>query len=264
MPAFARAPRVVHSTLFLLVSSVAGAASLGPARSALADTLDVRTAPTISVVGRGEVTAPPDVVRADVGVETRERSIGEAVRQNDIAMTKVVAALEQHGVAPQDRRTTAYTVDLERTPPGTAGRSEEESFRAFNQIHVTIRDLPRASEILEAAVDAGANNLSGVRFGVADERALSSIARARAVQAAQRDAETMAHAAGVELGPVLSIGETKQSSPIPRALSVVGGSSEGPPLEAGQLTVSADVTMEFGLAASAGNGVEHVTPPVSP
>ena len=60
---------------------------------------------------------------------------------------------------------------------------------------------------LDALVAAGANQMNGVNFAIQDTAPLLAEARAEAVADAKAKAETYAKAAGVSLGPILSISE---------------------------------------------------------
>ena len=78
---------------------------------------DVNVSPghnVISVVGRGEVRAQPDIATATIGVETNAPAVGQAMSDATARMNAVVAALRALGIAEQDMRTNVFSVNLER------------------------------------------------------------------------------------------------------------------------------------------------------
>lgn len=80
---------------------------------------DVNASPShnvISVVGRGEVRAQPDIATATIGVETSAPAVGQAMSDATARMNAVVAALRALGIAEQDMRTNVFSVNLERIP----------------------------------------------------------------------------------------------------------------------------------------------------
>jgi hypothetical protein len=114
-------------------------------------------------------------------------------------------------------------------------------YQVTNIAQVTVRKLADAGPILDAAVGAGANSVRGIRFTLADPDKAQGQARAQAVADALAKTRQLASAAGVRLGPVLSIRETTISQPIPmRAMSV---RADATPIEPGQLDVVVSVEL---------------------
>src|SRR4051794_40641403 len=66
----------------------------------------------VKVTGHGEVDATPDIARIDVGVEARAKTASAAMDENGEAMRRVVAALEQAGIAHEDLKTRDLAVDF--------------------------------------------------------------------------------------------------------------------------------------------------------
>jgi uncharacterized protein YggE len=117
---------------------------------------------------------------------------------------------------------------------------------------VTVRDTDKLGELLDAAVSAGANSIYGISFYVEDQTAAASDARVEAVEDARTKADELASAAGMTVGPVVSIAEG-----VPPVLSPVYAMGRGGagaamaeaavPVEPGSTTVSVDVTVTYEL-----------------
>ncbi|WP_437638487.1 SIMPL domain-containing protein [Sorangium sp. So ce854] len=71
---------------------------------------------TITVVGRGEVSAKPDVARAQLGIEVMAPTVAEATRTAAARMNEILAALRKAGVADKDIQTSNYSIQLVRQP----------------------------------------------------------------------------------------------------------------------------------------------------
>ena len=222
---------------FLAIVIAAGAVAADPADTPPVPHGSPPRPRTISVVGEGEATGAPDLARTNLGVEVRSPKAGLAVADANARMTAVVSALKKSGVAPKDVRTTEFSVNFERPPepPPQSGQ-----YRVRNVVEVTIRNRDRVGDVLDAALSAGANDVFGVSFSIEDPRPLRAKARAAAAADARARAEELARASGVVLGPLLSMSEEGAASPRPAGIRAMSMTS-GPPIEAGELTVTAQV-----------------------
>lgn len=194
---------------------------------------------TITVAGEGEATGVPDVAITTLGVDASAPKAGSAVADASARMKAVVDALRRARVADRDIRTEEFSVFFESDP--NPPRSENPparpagSYRVRNTVQVTIRDIVRASEVLDAALAAGANAVSGIRFTIEDPASLRTKARERAVADSRSRAEALARASGVAVGPVVSITEGSGGfTPRPMAARTMAMES-APPIEAGEL-----------------------------
>jgi uncharacterized protein len=163
---------------------------------------------SVTVVGEGSVSIEPDIARANIGVEVVQATVQEAVAEAREVMEAVLAALEEAGVAAEDIQTSGYNIWAERHF-GEMTRSNEEQvrYRVSNNVTVTIRNLEEVSAVLDAAIDAGANNVYGVSFSLDDPTTIESEAREKAVENARTKAEELAGLTGTEVGVVISISE---------------------------------------------------------
>ena len=206
---------------------------------------------TITVVGEGEARGKPDIARATVGVEAAAGKVGPALQDANARMSALLAAVRRAGVADRDIRTTEFSVFFEQDPPRPGDASPVRGrYHVRNSVEVTIRDLARASDVLDAALAAGGNSASGISFAIGDPAPLRARAREAAVADAHGRAEALARAAGVALGPVLSISESGNAGPRPMAARAMAMSA-GPPIEAGELGESAQIEVVYEIVSGA-------------
>jgi uncharacterized protein YggE len=204
---------------------------------------------SIRVSGEGRAPATPDLATVSLGVDALAPNVGDAAKDADGRMRAVLEAVRAAGVAAKDVRTTRYDVQLEQryqpnAPPVPAG------YRVTHLLHVVVRggDPARTGGVLDAALRAGANVVQSISF----EKEDVAPERARALEAAVADAraraEALARAAGRTLGEVRSVSEagTGPIVPLVRARGALAAQAAAP-VQAGELEVTAQVEVEFGL-----------------
>ena len=198
---------------------------------------------TITVNGEGEVAARPDTVVILFAVVAEAGSAGEALAQAGRRTAAVLAGLKAAQVDYRDLQTSRLTVQprlgyMEGRPPRIEG------YVARNQVRAQIRPVERAGGIVDGLVASGANEIAGLAFEISDRAGKLDEARAAAAQDARRRAALYASAIGATLGKVRSIQETG-ASPQPAMRMQAEGMAATTPIEAGEETVSAQVTAVF-------------------
>ena len=171
---------------------------------------------TISVTGQGKAAAPPDMAFIQTGVVTTGQTAAEALSGNNEAMDTILGALKTFNIAPKDIQTSSFNVSPEYERDERGRRQPEIiGYRVTNQAGVKVSNLTDLGKILDALVQAGSNQVSGVSFGVDDPTGLLNQARKLAIADARSRAERYAQAAGVRLGKVLTISEQPIEFPRP-------------------------------------------------
>ena len=206
----------------------------------------------ITVVGTGKAAGTPDVAYVNIGVETQAETVQQAVADNKAKMTKLLDTLKASGIADKDIQTTNYGVYTQREPgPEGKGSSGQTTYHVNNQVNVAVRDVTKLGDVLDKVVAAGANNVYGVNFSVADTTMLQSDARAKAFADAQARAESLAKLAGVSLGDVVSVSEVIggygpiYDSAYKTASAGLGGG--GAPVQPGELEVNMSIQVTFAI-----------------
>jgi uncharacterized protein YggE len=121
-------------------------------------------------------------------------------------------------------------------------------YQVSNQVNAIVDDLTKLGPTLDALVRSGANQLGGISFAIANPKPLAEKARADAVADAMAKARTLAQAAGVTLGALISIQEGSVSRPVPVfAMARAVAAPAPPPVAEGEETVSVNVTMTYAI-----------------
>lgn len=204
---------------------------------------------TVSVSGVGAVTVTPDTASVQLGVTVTEDTLTAAQSEASTQMAAIIDSLKASGIEDKDIQTSTYYVSVVQNYDSNGNPSEVTSFQVQNQVNVVIRDTSQVGDVLDGAVAAGANTIYGVNFYVDDSTAAASQARALAVQDAQKRAQELAEAAGMTLGPVVSITEGYSSGPVYGRGGGMAAESAAPstPIQAGSSTIEVDVTVVYQL-----------------
>jgi len=207
------------------------------------------TAPRqISVSGTGRVDLAPDMATVMIGVTHQDKAAGTALQQTSDAVAAMLERLAGLGIAARDVQTAALTLNpVWRDNPAQQGQPMPWGFEASNVVNLRLRDIAALGTVLDALVTDGANRLDGISFGLQDPDASMDEARRRAVADAQRKAALYAEAAGVTLGPVISLTETGMASPRPQMLEMAAMRADSVPVAAGEVGITASVQMVFAL-----------------
>lgn len=200
---------------------------------------------SITVTGEAMISVAPDNAVIRLGVTSQGKNAREASEANAKQMTGVLAAIKESGVADRDVQTSRLSLQPQYEQ-GKAGPARLLGFQVTNQVTIRIREVDKFPGILDRAIAAGANEMSGIEFVVSDQSKLLDQARDDAVSDARRKAELYAKAAGVKLGSVTSISE-EGSSPPPRPL-VQAMRASAVPVAPGEQMLRAAVSVTYELA----------------
>ncbi len=210
-----------------------------------------QTAPAprvLSVSGTGEVKATPDQAQLSTGVVTQAATAAVALAANSRAMNGVFDTLKRAGIAEKNIQTSNFSVSPQYGNPKPGGAPHITGYQVSNTVVVMVTGLDKVGPALDALVAAGSNQIDGPSYSIADPKPLLAKAREEAVKDAAARAQTLAAAAGVTLGPILSIsegGSEYSPQPLYRSMKFQGVASVAPPVASGEETVSASVSITW-------------------
>ncbi|MGI8812792.1 MAG: SIMPL domain-containing protein [Pyrinomonadaceae bacterium] len=210
---------------------------------------------TVTVTGDARVTAQPDTAIISVSVVTQNRLALEAQQQNASQTTAVINALKRAAGSGAEIKTSGYALVPQRVykegqPPTIT------SYEARNSISVTLSDLTKVGAAIDAATEAGANNIDGVSFTLRRDRTARGRALAEATREAIGKANTLAQTLGGRVVRVVAVQEGGTNLPRPviyaqqESFAKVGAADT--PIEVGTLEINSQVqlTAEIEIGAN--------------
>jgi uncharacterized protein len=200
--------------------------------------------PGITVVGTGTASAVPDVSDWSFGVQSDAASAADALSAASASSRKIVAALRDAGIDRKDIRTEQVSVYPRMTSDGRA----VEGYSASASVSAVVRDLSHSGEVVDAAVQAGANQVYGPSLRLSDQRSHYRAAVDAAYDDAKARAEAIAAKAGVTLGAAVAIVEGGgYGGPVPLGVRAAAEADLAVPVEPGTQDVTATLSVTFAI-----------------
>jgi uncharacterized protein YggE len=197
----------------------------------------------VTVTGTETVEVAPDVAEWSIGVHSRAPRAREALAANSSQIRRVLAALRAARVARADIRTGYVSLYPDMREGG-----EVVGYFANNTVHVVVPDIGRSGGVIDAAVRAGANEVSGPTMTRSNRDELYDRALAAAYDAARAKAEALAEKLGVSLGAPTAVVEGGGGGPEPVYAEAATALRADVPVEPGQTEISATLTVTFAIA----------------
>ncbi|MCU0631502.1 MAG: SIMPL domain-containing protein [Methanolinea sp.] len=232
-------------TIFIAVLLILATSAIG---TAYADNTD--TDNTIVASGTGSVIGTPDRAQISLAVETENPNVRAAQAENAARMTKVMDALIAAGIPKESFKTTGYYIYPVYEDSKLYGLQKVKTYRVTNTLTVTLHDVSRTGEVIDIGVANGINQASSIQFLLSDEQSqvLRTEALKEATERAAADARTVADALGVSIKSVKTAQISAGYTPARfqnYAMEDAMASGVSTPIEAGEVTVTATVTVTY-------------------
>jgi uncharacterized protein YggE len=210
----------------------------------------------IEVNGSASVEVAPDRARVSFAMETRAETAASAAAANADAMDAVLEALRAAGFDGLELETFGYSLNpVYEVTDNRRGTRQIIAYTVLNNVGATLHDVEAVGRVIDTAITAGANRVAGISFYASDTEAARREALAEAVRMARSEAETIAASLGHRLGAALEVRGGAQR-PIPRSYGAeamaLSARAADTPIEAGDQTVSASVSIRFALGPETG------------
>jgi uncharacterized protein YggE len=165
---------------------------------------------SLTLNGIGKVKADPDMATISIGVDVTGAEAADAQKENSEIMDKVIAALKEKGLEDRDIQTQNYYMNkqYDYSNYDEMGQPKEIGYQVSHTLDVTVTEIDRIGEILDAAVEAGANQTYGVNFTVANQEEYYLEALTLALENAQLKAEALAKVLKVEISAPSQVNES--------------------------------------------------------
>lgn len=208
--------------------------------------------PQVATTGLGEARVQPDRATILFAVETRAPTAARAGSDNARRQRAVLDTLRKLGLAEGQLSTTGYSVSPEMRYDGK--QPQLVGYLARNSVQVDVRRIDQVGSLIDAALAAGANVVSSLRFFSSRADEARRTALADAVAKARADADAMARAAGGSLGALIEISTSGPARPIFEEVAMARAASADmapTPIDPGEQTVSVFVSARWAFVPGA-------------
>ena len=204
----------------------------------------------------GSANVAPDYMWIEVGVVTTGKTASETLDANNRRMFDLLEILKSNGIIPSKIQTSDFDVSPEYKDDGDSDTPADiVGYKVVNEVRVEFRDFDRAGDIISALFGAGANSVSGPRFNIDEATYIDAAERAEAMALveARRRVDNVAKALELNVSRTLRVSNVdinfdRKFGRRGGQFIVVTGSRIAPtPIEPGELTVEAEVFVEYAL-----------------
>ncbi|HEX6718181.1 MAG TPA: SIMPL domain-containing protein [Pyrinomonadaceae bacterium] len=206
---------------------------------------DSRKVTRVMVAGDSIVQAQPDTAILTLSVVTQGRRAIDAQQENATKTDAVVRALKATAGAGAEIKTSGYSLQPQRIykegqPPTISG------YEARNSVTIITGDLNKVGTIIDAAAQAGSNDISNVAFTLRQDRPARDRALSEATKEAVGKAQVIAQALGGRVVRIVEVQEEGLQRPVPiyqtEALMAKRG-DVATPIEVGSLDITSRVQL---------------------
>lgn len=207
--------------------------------------------PVLSVQANGEARVAPDEATVRLGVLAQAPTARAAMEEANRSANAILDAIRKLGVKAEDVQTSELNLNpvYANVPQDRGGEPRISGYQATNVVSVRLEKLDLVGPVVDAGLEAGANRLDGVVFGLRNDEAARATALTRAAEAARGKAETLARALRVRLVEIVEVVEGGVSvfTPVYKGARMAMESSMAAdtPVSAGQVGIDASITLRY-------------------
>ncbi len=207
--------------------------------------------PKLVVSGSAVLHKPADSLGLNISVITQADSAEKALSENNDKIQQVISSLQMAGLEKGEYHTNQFSIQpIHSTPPRTIPpdwKSQIVGYEVTNSVQVQTQKLELAPVVIDAAGQAGANQIANITFGIKDTNSYRTEAISQATANAIKDAEALAQAANIQLIRILDI-KLDQPQVFPRPgpnMLYMAKMDNAPFIEAPDVDVTANVSVTF-------------------
>jgi uncharacterized protein YggE len=198
----------------------------------------------LKVFGQGIVNVKPDMAEVVIGVVTEALKLEAAQAENAKITEQVIENIKKQGVAPKDIQTQNYSINMKYDY--VEGKQVFKGYVVNNSLKVLIRNINNVGNVIDSAVEGGANSINNINFIVSDTSRYYNLALKLAVKDAQNKAMTIADKLNVNISIIpIQIVEQPSTAAVPLMTASYKTAAAVPPIEAGENKIAANIEAVF-------------------
>lgn len=194
---------------------------------------------TMTLTGQGQVTAVPNIATIHLGVQTTGENLTSIQNENARITQTIIQALQRMGVS--DIKTFQYSID--KLYDYENGRQIDRGFSVRNVLEIRTSKIDMVGNIIDAAVNSGANVVELISFDVSNREYYYQQALNMAVMNAIQKSKSIAMNLGIQSDPApVKIVENSILPIQPYFRQELAATT---PIMPGTLKIEASVTIDF-------------------
>jgi len=203
--------------------------------------------PFVVATGDATVSVQPDQAKVQFSVVTQATTAQVAAAQNATVVTAVLNALKSALGSAVEVKTLSYSLSPNYSNPRDGSQPMIIGYTASNTVEATLSDLSVIGKAIDTGIQAGANRVNALQFGIKDDQPVRQQALKAATQQAKLHADAMASGLGLKTGAAISIQEGSSVTIQPLRTGVAATAAPSTPVETGLVDVRATVTLQVEL-----------------
>jgi uncharacterized protein YggE len=197
----------------------------------------------MSVEGKGSLEVQPDLAYVTLGVISEGKDLKMVQRENAIKISEVISAVERAGVSKKNIKTQEYTVEPQYNY--IDGKEIFMGYKVSNILSLKVENLMDLGQIIDAAVESGANSVRSINFNVSDEGKYYTKALNLAAESAVTKALSLEQSLKIRVNPTpINIVEEGRNAVV-LGSTMLKASSFNTPILAGPLKITAEIKALF-------------------
>jgi uncharacterized protein len=213
--------------------------------------------PLVTVQISEQLRSPPDEATLTTATESRAPTAAAALAANKLKTEHLLDAIKAAGIVPKDVQTEGVSVGADYEFETVNGRGTQHlvGYLARNTVRIKTRQIDRLVTLLDTLTAAGATNIYGPNFSIADPAPLRAEARKRAMVRGEAEASEYARNAGFRGVQLLSVqeGVSYRATDIVVTGSRIQAAAAPPPpppppgggIELGQIETGVTLALEY-------------------
>lgn len=193
----------------------------------------------MTLAGKGQVTAEPDIAILRLGVETTGEKLTDIQEENARITQMVLESLHQLGIS--DIKTFDYTIN--KIIEYKDGNQIDKGYSVRNILEIRMSNLEQVGTAIDTAVSNGANIVDLIEFDVSDPNTYYLQALNLAIENAFQKANSIAANLGIMNEPVPVTITENVTFAVP--LRANPEAAFATPIVSGTKQIEASVTVEF-------------------
>ncbi len=203
----------------------------------------------ISAKGQAKIDVKPDIATVSIAVETHSRKLRDAINENNSISEKINENIKKSLSIDDIVKTTGFQVrPVYSYNKSSMPANKITGYRVTNRIQVKTPDTAKLGEIIETALNNGANRISGLNYEISDRQEICRVLLEKAAHNAKKEAEILAESLGIKIGGIKKVSSSCNDRSVRPYMAETVTRAEphsAPPLEPGETTISARVFVDF-------------------